>query len=500
MPTFKISLSSPPLTSAKGVPFLSQNRQFQWTNTGNVIYPIVPAYAATLLKTHGYQVFWDDAVAQKIDYQDWLTRITKEKPDLVVIESKTPVIKTHWQIVNQLKSLSSKVNNWNPIIVLMGDHVTALPQESLNNSPVDYVLTGGDYDFMLLSLADHLTKNTSLEPGFWYRKNKKIINSGPFALKHHNLDTLPFLDRDLTQWHLYSRENTNYKYLPGTYTMFGRDCWWGRCTFCSWTTTHPAGTFRSFSPTRALDEVGHIIDNYPVKEIFDDTGTFPVGQWLVEFCRGFIDRGYHHRVTFGCNMRFGALTKDQYNLMGQANFRFILYGLESSNDATLKRIEKMTRPQDARLTLKLAKAAGLEPHLTIMIGYPWETYQDAQTTLNEARQLFKDGLADSMQATRIIPYPGTPLFRECQQNKWLLTDNWDDFDMRRPVMYSPISHLQQEELIQGLFKGVLTPKFLIKKVASIRSMADIKFLVRYALKYLKKLQDFSKSNVTPHQI
>jgi hypothetical protein len=84
---------------------------------------------------------------------------------------------------------------------------------------------------MLLSLANHLTKNTPLEPGFWYHSSSKrqsakaLINSGPFALKHHNLDSLPFLDRDLTQWSLYAYQNTNYKYLPGTYTMFGRDCW-----------------------------------------------------------------------------------------------------------------------------------------------------------------------------------------------------------------------------------------------------------------------------------
>jgi radical SAM superfamily enzyme YgiQ (UPF0313 family) len=497
MSKFKVSLSSPPLISQKGVPFLSQNRQFQWTNTGNVIYPIVPAYAATLLQSNGFKILWDDAVAQKLSYKSWLSRIIKYKPNLIAIESKTPVITTHWQIIDDLKAQSSKTKKWNPAIVLMGDHVTALPQESLKNSKVDYILTGGDYDFMLLSLANHLSTNSPLDPGFWYRRGTKLVNSGPFALKHHNLDSLPFLDRDLTQWQLYARDNTNYKYLPGTYTMFGRDCWWGKCTFCSWTTLHPSGTFRSFSPTRALDEVGHIIDHYPVKEIFDDTGTFPVGKWLVDFCQGFIARGYHKRVTFGCNMRFGALTRSQYDLMGKANFRFILYGLESSNDDTLKRIEKMTKPVDARASLSMAKSAGLEPHLTIMIGYPWETLKDAQTTLAEARQLFKDGLADSMQATRIIPYPGTPLFKQCQQNNWLITENWEDYDMRQPIIFSPISHTQQEELIQNLFKGILTPKFLLNKVLSIRNFSDIQFLMRYALKYLRKLKDFSKSNVQP---
>lgn len=108
-----VSISYPPLESGKGSPFLSQNRQFQWTNTGNVIYPIVPAYAATLLKNKGLKVFWNDAIAQKISYQQWFKQILKNKPDLIAIETKTPVIKQHWKIISELKKKSLKIENWN---------------------------------------------------------------------------------------------------------------------------------------------------------------------------------------------------------------------------------------------------------------------------------------------------------------------------------------------------------------------------------------------------
>jgi radical SAM superfamily enzyme YgiQ (UPF0313 family) len=272
--------------------------------------------------------------------------------------------------------------------------------------------------------------------------------------------------------------------------MFGRDCWWGKCTFCSWTTIHPFGTFRTFSVKRALDEVGQIIATTKTKEIFDDTGTFPVGKWLVDFCHGLIDRGYSKKIAFGCNMRFGALTEEQYKLIKRANFRLVLYGLESNNQKTLNLINKNTKVKQARQTLLTAKKAGLEPHLTIMIGYPWETKTDAVNTLNEGRQLFKDGLADSLQATRIIPYPGTPLFAQCQKNNWFLTTNWDKYDMRQAVMKSPLTNSQQDKLIKGLFAGVLTPKFLLRKIISVRSFSDIIFLARYAIKFLQKIKDF----------
>lgn len=481
---FSISISYPPLESPKGIPFLGQNRQFQWTNTGNVILPVIPAYAATALKKKGYKVFWDDAIAEKINYRAWFKRLLQRKPNLIVIESKTPTIKKHWQIIKEIKTILPKSK-----VVLMGDHVSALPQESFNNCSVDYILTGGDYDFMLLNLVDHLVHKAKLEPGFYFRAKKEIVNSGPFALRHHQLDTLPSIDRKLTNWQLYAYSNTNFKYKPGAYIMSGRDCWWGKCTFCSWTSIFPGNTFRFFSVKHTVDEIESLV-NLGIKEIFDDAGTLPVGSWLNEFCREIIKRGLNKKVVLGCNMRFGALNQDQYNLMAQAGFRFILYGLESSNQKTLDKIDKNTKVADARSTLVMAKIAGLEPHLTIMIGYPWETKKQALKTLSEARQLFKDGLADSMQATVVIPYPGTALFNQCKKNNWLKTLDWDDYDMRLPVMKSPIPAAEQLRLVHSLFQGILTPQFLIRRILSIRNFGDLKHNFNYALKYLQKLKDF----------
>ena len=105
----KIAVSYPPLLNSKGNAFLGQNRQFQWTNTGNVILPVIPAYGATALKKLGYKVLWDDAIAEKNSYDIWLKRIVKFKPNIIFIESKTPVIKRHWEIINQLKKLNPKL-------------------------------------------------------------------------------------------------------------------------------------------------------------------------------------------------------------------------------------------------------------------------------------------------------------------------------------------------------------------------------------------------------
>ena len=224
----KVSISYPPLESGHGVPLLAQNRQFQWFKSPTYIYPVVPAYAATLLSVNGFEVIWDDAISEGKTYAEWLGSIRQARPDVVVIETKTPVVKRHWQIIDDIKASEG----WAPLVVLVGDHVTALPEESFEHSSVDFALTGGDYDFLLLNLcktlSSTLTSNdrASLEAGIWYRDEGSVMSTGRFRLDH-DLRELPMIDRDLTRWHMYSRNNGNFKRLPGTYIMAGRDCWCG---------------------------------------------------------------------------------------------------------------------------------------------------------------------------------------------------------------------------------------------------------------------------------
>jgi len=481
----KIFISYPPLISEKGIPLLGQNRQFQWFNSPTYIYPVIPAYLATLLKENGEDVVWDDGIAEGLSYETWLARIIQAKPDLIVIETKTPVVKKHWEIINELKEKA----DWALKIVLLGDHVTAQPEESLEKSQVDYVLSGGDYDFGVLNLVKYLKGESELEPG-WYFKGG---NSGLKQDYHlHDLNTLPEIDRELSKWQMYAYKNGNFKYTPGTYMMSGRDCWWGRCTFCSWTTLFPGGNFRTRSAKLALDEVGHLID-LGVKEIMEDSGSLPIGAWLQEFCSGMIERGYHKKVTMSCNMRINGITNPEtWKLMKQAGFRFVLFGLESANQNTLDKINKNLKVAEIEPGLKMCKEAGLEPHITAMIGYPWESYEDAKRTVDLAKDLFKKNYVNTLQGTILIPYPGTPLYKYCQENNLLNFTDYDRFDQREQVMKCPLTTEQVKELTQGLYKAFMTPKFILNKITSIRTWGDVKFLWRAGVKVLGHLMDFGK--------
>ncbi len=481
----KICLSYPPL-AGPGSPMLTQNRQFQWYHVPSYIYPLVSASAATLLERDGFEVLWNDAITNGWTAEQWLAFLERERPDLIAFETKTPVVRQHWQLVEQVKRLLPGCR-----VVLMGDHVTALPLESMQHSPVDYVLTGGDYDLSLLAVAQHLRHGAPLPPGVYWREDGTVRDSSPFQLSH-DLNDLPFVDRRLTQAHLYGEKWR--KYTPFFYTMAGRDCAWGRCTFCAWTTLYPR--FRVRRPEHLLDEIGMLIEEHGAREIFDDTGTFPGGGWLRQFCQGMIDRGYNRQILFSCNMRYGLIDRsDLPELMKRAGFRKLKMGLESANQSTLDRLDKGITVEQIVEGSRRISQAGLDIQLTVMVGYPWESRDDAHRTVDLARELMARGHAEMLQSTVVVPYPGTPLHAQAVEHRWFRADvdplDYDRYDMREPLLAAPdMRPAEVMELSAQVYRSFLTPRFIWRNLRKIRSWRDLDYIWRGARAVLGHLRDF----------
>lgn len=244
------------------------------------------------------------------------------------------------------------------------------------------------------------------------------------------------------------------------------------------------------SAAKALAEVENLI-SLGVKEIMEDSGSLPIGQWLEEFCHGMIKLGYNKKVTMSCNMRItGIKNIETWKLMKKAGFRFVLFGLESANQITLNNINKNLKVEEIEPNLKICKEAGLEPHITAMIGYPWESKEMAGKTVNLAKSLFKKGYVDTLQATIMVPYPGTPLYKYCQENNLLRFTDYSRFDQREQVMISPLSNDDVKELVQSLYKSFASPQFVFKKIISVRNIDDIRFLFRASRKLIGHLADF----------
>ncbi len=481
----RVLLGYPPIESPKGSPMLSQNRQFQWFTEPSYLYPCVPASAATLLQSEGHTVTWVDCIAERKDWATFARILEDARPELVAMETKTPVVRMHWEIASRIKALVPGVR-----IVLFGDHIAGNPRETLERSEVDFCLQGGDYDFSLSALVKGLETGSAFGSGTWWKDDDGTVrDNGPYRTEG-DLEALPYWDRRLTNAHLYF-EKWKYR-LPFMWTMAGRDCPYGRCTFCSWTVTHP--TFRTVSPERLADEMDFLVREHGARNIFDDTGALPGGHWLVRLCEEMVARRLPERIVFDCNFRFDYFTERNVHLMRKAGFRKLILGIESASERTLDILDKgLTREQIVE-GCRMASAAGLKPHLTLMVGYPWETREDAYATLSLARELMLKGWAHHLQATVVMPYPGTPLFDLCQRNGWLRfpQDAYERYDMTEPACV--LTDMDAREVVQmagQFYKIYLDPRFLARQLRDLRTLDDLDYMRRGVTAIWGHLRDFA---------
>ncbi len=199
----RVMFAWPPLDEKKGYATATQSRQFQWFKDPTFIYPILPAWCATLLSTKGHEIHWLDSIANEINEIEFTRSIIQVMPEYIVFESSTPLIKKYWEVINEIKQCLPEIK-----IILVGEHISAFPEESKERCKADIIISGSD----------------------WFLKVFAMINGSIW----NNKDPVPFINRNLTHWWLYAYKNGNFKYLPGTYIMSAIDCWYNKCTFCSW--------------------------------------------------------------------------------------------------------------------------------------------------------------------------------------------------------------------------------------------------------------------------
>lgn len=202
--------------------------------------------------------------------------------------------------------------------------------------------------------------------------------------------TLPRPDRVFTRAKEYT--SGNYKYLPGTHIISASGCSHGRCVFC----VENGKTYETRKVEDVIEEIAEC-KSLGYKEVFDDSATFPTGDWLDSFCVEMMPID----MTLGCNMRVGGDVP--FSRMRNAGFRMLLFGIESANQETLDKINKGVKVEDIEPTLKRATKSGLSCHGAFMFGYPWETEQDAKRTLQLCHYLLRKGYLQTAQASLYCP-------------------------------------------------------------------------------------------------
>lgn len=331
--------------------------------------------------------------------KDILSIIYSFRPDIIGIHLMTYFVKQVYQLIKEIKNLKTPVIGGGP-------HATLRPEEVLSNL-VDIVVRG-EGEKTVSELIDFFRGEIKIEDilGISYKdKNFRIIHNKPRPFIS-NLDTLPFPTR-----HLFVKED--YIRNPREVDTFGniiasRGCP-GQCTYCSAKSVF-GKKYRFRSAENVLKEIQFLHDNYGIThfDFMDDTLTGNK-KFIQDFCDLVIEK-VHYDIFWHAITRPDQVTKELLCKMREAGCVSVIYGIESGNDKTLKRIRKGFTVDRAKQTVIWTKEAGIRCEVNFMWGFPWEDEQEIENSLDLVKELIP--LAGISPGGILVPFPGTQIYDE----------------------------------------------------------------------------------------
>ena len=386
--------------------------------SGVLYYPIWLAYATGVLEKNGFQAMLIDAPAEGYDLEYVVRQSENFHPELIVMDISTPSVHADIQTAIALKECLPDA-----FILLVGPHVTALPEETLRMSSSVDAVARGEYDYTVRDLAQTLDRGAALSSvqGLSYlEKDGPIVHNVDRPLIK-DLDELPFVS-EVYKRHLHVE---NYFYsitrYPEVALITGRGCPY-RCSYCLWPQTITGHVYRKRSITNIAEEFEFIARELPqVKEVFIEDDTLTVDQpRSIELAQELINR--HNRLPFSANSRAN-VSYDTLHWLKQAGLRLLCVGFESGEQNVLDAIHKKMTVDQYYSFRDAARRAKVLVHGCFIAGNPGETLDSLSKTL----KLAKDLAPNTAQFFPLMVYPGTEAYDWARQNGYLITTDFQEW-------------------------------------------------------------------------
>jgi radical SAM superfamily enzyme YgiQ (UPF0313 family) len=406
-----------------------------------MVWPQVSLAQMAALLHPAYKVKIVDCNAEKTGWADFTKLLDQYQPKYYLTQVTAPTLENDMYGCFLAHARGAKT-------IAFGTHVTPIPRESMRPYPnLDFVLVG-EPDLTIRDLLDHLEGKTdqrapeikkmfdehdpTYKPALredgsvdlngikglaWRNGDEIVVNlPRPFV---KSLDDLPIPMHELLPLKTYRMPLIKG---PFTFIVTSRGCPAG-CVYCI---KHVSYQFsaRLRSPKLIMEELWYLkklgINNI---HMYADLFTMNRDQ-VVDLCQRMIDEKINIRWT--CNSRVDYVDEEMLSMMGKAGNWLISWGIESGNEAILKRAHKGADPAKAERALKWAKKAGIMNWGYFIVGLPGETEETIRQSIEFAKKLPLDIALFHVAA----PYPGTPFFFDVVENGWFRPGTrWEQVDM-----------------------------------------------------------------------
>lgn len=460
------------------------------TKSGTLYYPFWLAYGTGVLMENKKDALLIDSIAKKDTFETAYEKIEEFSPDIMVVSTTTPTVYSDLEFIEFVKKeIDLKV-------VLVGNHVTALPDETFKLSDSIDFIARGEYEYTLLDLVNALENKKPLKniKGLSFRKNKKITHN-PQRKPVENLDKLPFVSKVFKEF----LDPFDYRYALAKHPMI--QIWTSRgcpnmCNFCVYPQQFTLRKFRVRTPENVVDEIEWIKENIPeINEIFLEDDTFTVDLERVnEICDEIQRRKL--KISWSCNARVN-VPYETLKKMKDAGCRIVIVGYESGVQKVLNTIKKGATIRQAEEFTRNAKKAGLKIFGCFMIGLQGDDQESVWKTFEFAKKINPD-MVFFQQA---VPFPGTSFYDWAKKQGYLTAKDWDEWvdenGQLKCIVDSPELPADEIRKLREKFmlKFYFSPKHVFQLIKNnIFSPLELVRIANYAREYFIYLLKSKKSN------
>ncbi len=434
-----------------------------------VFIPLGINYLVAVLEEKGYEVDVVDCQVSRPNQKELEDKFRSLKPDIIGVTSATVTYLPALQILKAAKAALP-----NCVTMIGGPHVTVLDERTFSESADVDIVVRGEGEQTMLELAALVSegnmKGLSEVLGITFKKNGKVFRTPdrPFI---QDIDALPrpaHKHFDVTRYKISGKI-----YMP---IITSRGCPFN-CAFCLASKMCGRG-FRARSPSKVVDELEWLRDTFGAEAFafYDDTFTYDVNRAMA-ICDEMKARKFD--LPWDCRTRVDKVSKELLTKLRNTNCQLIHFGVESGSQQMLNIMRKGTTVEQNSNAIKIAKESDILVAISLVIGYPGETPQMLQQTVD----FIQKTKPDYVYMCEAVPYPGTELYDYVKQLGLDLSEDWNKYHEQMQVFKNNLLPLEKLEATKKtVYDRIFTPTYYLQK----RNRGDFhsQIMARMALNHL----------------
>lgn len=415
---------------------------------------------AGMAKQCGHEVYFCDAVAEKMGREAALQHIQQVSPDMVV-----SIMSFEWfdKDVEEVRAIRQKFPHIK--IGLFGHYPTHFPQETMELTHADFVMLGEpDHVFANLLQAMQNGPLPQHVTGTAVKNNDGSITVNEEDRRVPNPNVLPMPPYEMLKAELYREP-----FLKSPFGMIqsARGCPF-MCNYC----VHSFGTkLTALTPENVIEHILHWKKTHNIQSLrfIDDTFT-AVPSRVIKICKLMIENNIN--LQWSCLSRADTLNEEMLHWMKKAGCIRLAIGIETASQRLMDELNKGTTAEEALTNVLKAKNMGFQIMTFYLVGIPGETEADVDASIEFAKKT-----SHFISVDELLVYPGTPLYDKyahlVEFSLYPYTNRFKNHEHNR------LATARKNRFFKSFY---LSPSFMLSAPKQVFAHYSLKDAVRYVLR------------------